>query len=97
MASDTNVSSATFESRLTTLETNFAVFVQEMKDFKDEMKDFKNEMRDRDNRRADEIATLNARIDEKFERILNQIQTMAIAAVVGIGAVVVGVVSIMKP
>ena len=81
----------------TQMSAKIDILAQEMKDFKDEMKDFKNEMRDRDNRRADEIATLNARIDEKFERILNQIQTMAIAAVVGIGAVVVGVVSIMKP
>ena len=81
----------------TQMSAKIDLLAQEMKDFKDEMKDFKNEMRDRDNRRADEIATLNARIDEKFERILNQIQTMAIAAVVGIGAVVVGVVSIMKP
>ena len=57
------------------------ILAQEMKDFKDEMKDFKNEMRDRDNRRADEIATVNAkydaeikainsRIDEKFEKML---------------------------
>lgn len=84
------------------------ILAQEMKDFKDEMKDFKNEMRDRDNRRADEIATVNARydaeikainsrIDEKFKKILSQMQSMAIAAVVGVGAIVVGVVSIMKP
>ena len=73
------------------------ILAQEMKDFKDEMKDFKNEMRDRDNRRADEINALNTKIDEKFEKILSQIQNMAIAAVVGVGAIVVGVVSIMKP
>lgn len=45
MASDTSISSATFESRLTTLETNFAVFVQEMKDFKEEMREFKSDMK----------------------------------------------------
>ena len=73
------------------------ILAQEMKDFKDEMKDFKNEMRDRDNRRADEINALNTKIDEKFEKILSQMQNMAIVAVVGVGAIVVGVVSIMKP
>jgi len=95
------------DTRITSLERNVAVFVQEMKDFKEEMRDFKQEMRDRDNRRADEIATvnakydaevkaINAKIDDKFERLLNQLQNMAIAAVVGVGAVVAAVVSIMR-
>ena len=77
MASDTNVSSATFESRLTMLETNFAVFVQEMKDFK-------NEMRERDNQRHAEIQATNAKIDGMSKHIRNLSYTAigAIAAMV---------------
>ena len=104
--------SALHDARISNLETKFEMFMQSMKETTDnlkaEMQDFKNEMRDRDNRRADEIATvnakydaevkaINAKIDEKFEKILSQMQNMAIAAVVGVGAIVVGVVSIMKP
>ena len=72
-----------------------------------EMRDFKNETRQQNLLRAKEISELgkkhdadikeiNTRIDEKFERLLSQIQNMAIAAV-GVGAVVAAVVSIMKP
>ena len=78
-----------------------SVLTQEMRDFKDEMRDFKNEMRDRDNQRAAEIMELrqkhdtdikelNARIESKFDKLSSQIQNMAIAAVVGIGAIVIG-------
>ena len=88
--------SALHDARISNLETKFEMFMQSMKDFK-------NEMRDRDNRRADEIAELrkkndelNIKIDEKFEKILNQMQSMAIAAVVGVGAIVAAVVSILK-
>ena len=93
--------SAIQDARISNLETKFEMFMNSLQDFK-------NEMRDRDNRRADEIATtnakydaevkaINAKIDDKFERLLNQLQNMAIAAVVGVGAVVAAVVSIMKP
>lgn len=84
MASDTSTGSATFESRLITLETNFAVFVREMKDFKDEMKDFKQEMRDRDNQRHSEIQATSAKIDSMNKHIRNLSYTAigAIAAMV---------------
>lgn len=81
MASDTNIGAATFESRLTTLETNFAVFVQEMKDFKDEMKDFRKEMRDRDNQRHAEIQATDAKIGGMSNHIRNLSYT-AIGAIV---------------
>ncbi|MBR6012868.1 MAG: hypothetical protein IK062_03675 [Selenomonadaceae bacterium] len=62
-----------------------------------------SEMRDRDNQRAEEIReirqkndALNTKIDEKFEKILTQIQNMAIATVVGVGAIVWAVVSSFK-
>ena len=73
-------------------------------DFIQEMKDFKNEMRQQNQMRANEIEAsrkrndeLNVKIDEKFEKILSQMQSMAIAVVVGVGAIVVGIMSIMKP
>ena len=59
------------------------------------------EMRDRDNQRAKEIMELrqkhdadikelNAKIDSKFDKLSSQIQSLTIAAVVGIGAIVIG-------
>lgn len=62
---------------------------------------FMQEMRDRDNQRAAEIMELrqkhdadmkeiNAKIDSKFDKLSGQIQSLTIAAVVGIGAIVIG-------
>ena len=96
------------EGKYSDLHTVVNVLANKVDNLANELQDFKNEMRDRDNRRADEIATtnakydaevkaINAKIDDKFERLLNQLQNMAIAAVVGVGAVVAAVVSIMKP
>ena len=77
---------------------------QRVDDLIGEFRDFKAEMRQQNEMRANEIEAsrkrndeLNAKIDEKFEKILSQMQSLAIAAVVGVGAIVVGVVSIMKP
>lgn len=43
-----------------------------------------------------EMQAINARIDEKFDKLSSQIQNMAIAAVVGVGAIVWAVVSVMR-
>ena len=70
--------SATLDSRLTTLETNFAVFVQEMKDFKQsikesndnlkaEMQDFKQEMRQQNEMRAAENEEIRQSIREIYQ------------------------------
>ena len=83
MASDTNIGSATFESRLTTLETNFAVFVQEMKDFKEEMKDFKNETRQQNAMRANEIA--------EIRQAIQSMQNQNIFVIIGVVAIAVAV------
>ena len=83
MASDTNVSSATFESRLTTIETNFAIFVQEMKDFKEEMKDFKQEMRNKDNQRVTEMTEIRQSLQTMhYQNIFVIIGVVAIAVAV---------------
>ena len=74
MTSDTNIGRATFESRLTTLETNFAVFVQEMKDFKEEMREFKGEVRE---------------FKTEMQALGKHVQNISIAAFVGIGAMTV--------
>lgn len=43
-----------------------------------------------------EMQAINARIDEKFDKLSSQIQNMAIAAVVGVGAIVWAVVSVLR-
>ena len=89
MASDTNVSSATFESRLTTLETNFAVFVQEMKDFKEEMREFKSEVREF----KGEMKTLGSHVRNISIAAFAGIGAMVVTSVIGIAAMVWSVIS----
>lgn len=43
-----------------------------------------------------EMQAINARIGEKFDKLSSQIQNMAIAAVVGVGAIVWAVVSVLR-
>ena len=63
------------------------------KKHEDDMKEIAKQ-RESDKAKHDaDMKEINNRIDEKFEKILNQMQNMAIAAVVGVGAVVVGVIS----
>ena len=98
---DNNATAPNFENRLTTPETNFAVFVQEMKDFKAEMKDFKQEMRDRDNRRAAEAEEIRNDIkeiykttDAKIDSINNTIASMYnqnVIVIIGVIAIAVAV------
>ena len=61
---------------------------------------FMEEMRSRDDKRAAEVAEIRNDIkeiykatDSKFEKLSSQLQNMAIAIVVGVGALVVGVIS----
>ncbi len=81
---------------------------QRDEDFRAEMRDFKTEMRDRDNQRAAEIREIRQsqeamrkdmyavvdRMDQKIDGIGKFVQNLTIATMVGIGAVVVGVVAI---
>ena len=84
------------ESRVSNLETKFEMFMQEMREFK-------QEMRNKDNQRHAEIMemrqkydAMNVKIDEKFDKLSSQIQNMAIAAVIGVGAIVWAVISVVK-
>ena len=79
----------------------------EMRDFKQEMRQ-QNEMRQAEiielRKKQDaaqakhdaEMKELNERIDSKFDKLSSQIQNMAIAAVVGVGAIVWAVVSALR-
>ena len=82
------------ERRITALESNVNNIISELRDFK-------TELRDRDNRRSQEISQLrqkhdadihelNKKIDDKFDKLSAQIQNLTIAAIVGIGAIVLG-------
>lgn len=98
---------ASLESRVDNLETKFEMFMSEMRDFKQEMRDRDNQraaeiartdakieqMRQQHN---EEMREMNARIDSKFDKLSSQIQNMAIAAVVGVGAIVWAVVSAVR-
>ena len=89
------------EVKTNTIESKVDAFIQEMRDFK-------TEMRDRDNQRAAEILELRQkqdtqikdmyalvdRMDQKIDGIGKFVQNLTIATMVGIGAVVVGVVAI---
>ena len=106
--SDLQRHSALQDARISNLETKFEMFMQSMKDSNDKRD---AEMRDRDNQRHAEIAELRqsikeiyqatdakvSKIESKIDSLSKHIQNMAIAAVVGVGAVVAAVVSIMKP
>ena len=96
-----------FEMFMQSVKESNEILKAELKDFKDEMRqqnqmraDEISEIRQKNEENACEIRQkneeLNAKIDDKFERLLNQLQNMAIAAVVGVGAVVAAVVSLMK-
>ena len=83
------------ESRVSNLETKFEMFM-------DEVRDFKTEVREQNKMRADEIRDLNKkisetneRIDSKFDKLSSQIQNIAVAAVIGVGAIVCAVVSVV--
>ena len=85
---------ATTDERLSSLEVQVSAVTAKVDTFI-------GEMRDRDNQRAAEIQELrqkhdtdikaiNEKIESKFDKLSNQIQSLTIAAVVGIGAIVIG-------
>ena len=90
------------ETKASSIEVTVEKLSQKVDDFIAEMKDFKTEMRDRDNQRAAEIAELrqqhnadvkeiNKKIDEKVENISKEIRGMAVATILGVGAIVIAV------
>ena len=90
---------ATVEARVSSLETKYENIMNKIDMFIGEMRDRDNqraaeirEMRDRDNQRAAEIREMQARFDDKFNSHISQMHNMAIATMIGIGAMVVTVI-----
>ena len=80
------------DSRVSSLETTFKMFMQEMRDFK-------TEMRDRDNQRAAEIMelrqdmkTMQASLDSKIDSMGKHVRNLSVATMVGVGTSVIAVV-----
>ena len=82
-------------------------FKTEMREFKAEMRDRDNrrateiaEIRKKQDeiqaKHDSEMKEMNEKIDSKFDKLSSQIQNMAIAAVVGVGAIVWAVVSALR-
>ena len=96
--------SALQDARISNLETKFEMFMNSLQDFKNEMRQ-QNEMRAAEIKETrDSIKEIYqttdakvSKIESKIDALSKHIQNMAIAAVVGVGAIVAGVVSIMKP
>ena len=96
--------SAIQDARISNLETKFEMFMNSLQDFKNEMRQ-QNEMRAAEIKETrDSIKEIYqttdakvSKIESKIDALSKHIQNMAIAAVVGVGAIVAGVVSIMKP
>lgn len=88
---------ATTEERVDKLETKFATLEQQVAAVvtKVDMLVEESKQQREDIRRAQEkhdadIKELNSKIESKFDKLSSQIQSLTIAAVVGIGAIVIG-------
>lgn len=82
-------------------------FKDEMRDFKTEMRDRDNQraaeirelrqQREKDNAKHDAaMVEVNKKIDDKFDKISNQIVIMSVSTILGVGAIVWAVVSALK-
>ena len=90
------------ERRISTLESNVNNLVAELRDFKTEMRQQNQiraeEIRDLQKRQDaaqikhdSDMREMNKKIDDKFDKLSEQIHTMTIAAVVGFGAIAAAV------
>ena len=81
----------TTEERLTSLETKFELFMQEIREQREDIRRLQDRQ-DEDRRKHDaDMKDMNARFDAKFDKLSEQIHTMTIAAVVGFGAIAAAV------
>ncbi|MBR2774676.1 MAG: hypothetical protein IKD73_06785 [Selenomonadaceae bacterium] len=74
---------AEVQIRLARQDAKFELFMHELQQQREDMR------RLQDKHDAD-IKEMNARIESKFDKLSSQIQNLTIAAVVGIGAIVIG-------
>lgn len=88
------------ESRVSRLETKFEMFMDEMRDFKSEMREQNkmraDEIREMRQKQETEIREIQKKIDSKFDKLNSQIQIITVAAVVGAGAIVWAVISVVR-
>ncbi len=88
------------ESRVSRLETKFELFMDEMRDFKAEMREQNkmraDEIRELRQKQETEIREMQKKIDSKFDKLNFQLQIITVAAVVGAGAIVWAVVSVVR-
>ncbi len=101
MRSRQNITSV--EARVSNLETKFEAFMQEMRDFKTEMRDRDNqraaEIRELRQKQDADMKEINQRfyakfdaMDAKIDNIGNNVRSLTITAMVGVGASVIAVV-----
>lgn len=91
-----------FEMFMRLQDERFNNFMREMSEFKQEMRDRDNqrateiqELRQRQDaaqaKHEDDMRIMNKKIDDKFDKLSDQLHTMTIAAVVGFGAIAVAI------
>lgn len=86
---------ATTEERLSSLETKFELFMQEIHEQREDIRRLQDrhaaEMHELNQRFYKKFDEMDTKIDSKFDKLSEQIHTMTIAAVVGFGAILVAV------
>ena len=78
------------EERLSYLEQQVATVAAKVDMLVIESQQQREDMRRAQEKHDADIKALNERIESKFDRLSSQIQNLTIAAVVGIGAIVIG-------
>ncbi|MBR1647365.1 MAG: hypothetical protein IJ685_11400 [Selenomonadaceae bacterium] len=94
------------DNRLTSLETKFEMFMDEMKQQREDIRRIQErqdaaqakhdaDMKEMNQRFYAKFDAMDAKIDSKFDKLSDQLHTMTIAAVVGFGAITVAVVGLV--
>ena len=81
---------ATTDERLSYLEQQVATVAAKVDMLVIESQQQREDMRRAQEKHDADIKALNERIESKFDKLSSQIQNLTIAAVVGIGAIVIG-------
>lgn len=78
------------EKRMSFLEQQVAAVAAKVDLLVEESKQQREDIRQAQAKHDADIKEINARIESKFDKLSSQIQSLTIAAVVGIGAIVIG-------
>ena len=90
------------DNRLTSLETKFEMFMEEMKQQREDIRRIQErqdaaqvkhdaDMKEINQRFYAKFDEMDKKIDSKFDKLSDQLHTMTIAAVVGFGAIAVAI------